>query len=164
MPVKCPFCGFLDTKVSDTRATDGGGVIRRRRFCEQCGERFTTFERLDTIPLTVIKRNGTREAFDRSKLQRSLMSACNRRSVTLEQIETMVSEVENSFLNTMRKEIESREIGELIMDKLKATDEVSYVRFASVYKQFKNLDTFMDELSAMLKEKESSQNNNNKSN
>ncbi len=152
--MKCPFCGNIDTKVNDSRAMDENTVIRRRRQCESCNEKFTTYERLDTIPMTVIKRNGTREAFDRSKIVRSLMSACNKRSVTMEQIEQTATEIENTFLNSMKREIDSRDIGELVMDKLKETDEVSYVRFASVYKRFKNIDTFMDELAKMLKEKE----------
>lgn len=152
--MKCPFCGNSDTKVSDSRAMDDNTAIRRRRLCEACGERFTTYERYDTIPMTVIKRNGTREAFDRSKIMRGLMSACNLRSVTVEQMERITKDIENSFLNSMKREIESREIGELVMDKLKEADEVSYVRFASVYKHFTSIDTFMEELALMLKQKE----------
>ena len=152
--MKCPFCGNIDTKVTDSRAMEENSAIRRRRLCESCSERFTTYERLDTIPLTVVKRDGTREAFDRNKLIRNIMNACHKRSVTLGQVESLVNEIENACLNTMRKEIDASYIGELAMDKLKEIDEVSYVRFASVYRQFKNIDTFMEELGKMLREKD----------
>lgn len=151
--MKCPFCSFMDTKVIDTRAMDGNTVIRRRRMCEKCGERFTTYERLDTIPVAVIKSNNTREPFDRNKLLNGIIHSCNKRPVSMEQMEQIVKEIENSVFNSMRKEIESNEIGEMVMEKLKKIDEVAYVRFASVYRQFKDLDSFMAELSQLLKDR-----------
>lgn len=151
--MRCPFCGNIDSKVTDSRAMEESTVIRRRRICETCSEKFTTYERLDTIPLTVIKRNGTREAFDRDKILNGIMHSCNKRTVTVEQMEEVVNEIESACLNSMKKEIETEEIGELVMNKLKILDEVSYVRFASVYRQFKDIDSFMEELGKMLKEK-----------
>lgn len=151
--MKCPFCGEPDTKVTDSRAVDEGAVIRRRRQCEVCGNRFTTYERLDIIPLTVIKRNGERETFDRNKILTGIMRSCNKRAVTVKQMEQIVSEIEAGFANSGKKEIHSGEIGELVMEKLKTLDEVAYVRFASVYRHFKDIDTFMDELSKLLSEK-----------
>lgn len=151
--MKCPFCGNLDTKVSDSRAMEDNTAIRRRRFCEACNERFTTYERLDTIQLTVIKRNNTREIFDRNKLMNGIIRSCNKRNISRDQIERMVTEIENYFYNSMKKEVESKDIGELVMDKLKETDEVAYVRFASVYRQFKDIDSFMQELTEMLNER-----------
>lgn len=153
--MKCPFCGEADTKVTDTRAVDDNAVIRRRRLCERCQNRFITYERLDTIPLTVIKRSGQREPFDRDKIMMGLMRSCNKRIVTVDQMEKLVSDIEAVFFNSGKREIETKDIGEMVMEGLKELDEVSYVRFASVYKQFRDLDTFMDELTGMLREKES---------
>lgn len=152
--MKCPFCNNIDTKVIDTRTMEDNSVIRRRRMCESCGERFTTYERLDTIPLTVIKANDTREIFDRNKIFRGIMHSCNKRPVSVEQMEKIVKDIENAIHNSIKKEIESKEIGKMVMDKLKIIDEVAYVRFASVYRQFKDIDSFMDELAKMLKERE----------
>ena len=152
--MKCPFCGNADTKVIDSRAMEENTVIRRRRFCDDCGERFTTFERLDIVPLTIIKRNGEREAFNSEKILNSILHSCDKRKVTLEQMEKMVKDIEVAAMNTMRREIESREIGEMVMERLKNVDEVAYVRFASVYRQFKDIDTFMQELAKMLREKQ----------
>ena len=152
--MKCPFCTNADTKVIDSRAMEDNTVIRRRRFCDDCGERFTTYERLDMVPLTVIKRNGEREAFKSEKILNSILHSCDKRKVTVEQMEKMVREIEVAAMNTMRREIETREIGEMVMERLKNVDEVAYVRFASVYKQFKDIDTFMKELSKMLVEKQ----------
>ncbi|MDR2903603.1 MAG: transcriptional regulator NrdR [Clostridiales bacterium] len=152
--MKCPFCGNVDSRVADSRAMEESTVIKRRRICEACGEKFTTYERLDTIPLTVIKRNGTREAFDRNKLLNGIMRSCNKRTVSVEQMEKVVSEIESVCQNSMKQEIETKEIGEFVMHKLKNLDEVAYVRFASVYRQFKDIDTFMEELGKMLKEKQ----------
>lgn len=149
--MKCPFCGNPDTKVIDTRAMDEQSAIRRRRFCEKCSNRFTTYERIDSVPLSVIKSNNTRELFDRSKLVKGIMMSCNKRPVSVEQIEQIAIEIENSVLNSMRREIPSNELGEMVMDRLKDIDEVAYVRFASVYKQFKDIDSFMDELGILLK-------------
>lgn len=152
--MKCPFCENEDTKVIDTRSMEDNAAIRRRRYCEKCGERFTTYERVDTIPLAVIKSNNTRETFDRDKIMKGIMMSCNKRPVSVDQIEKIVDEVESSILNSMKREVESKEIGNLVMDKLKNLDEVAYVRFASVYRQFKDIDSFMNELAKMLKERE----------
>ncbi len=151
--MKCPFCGNSDSRVADSRAMAEGTVIKRRRICEACSEKFTTYERLDTIPLTVIKRNGTREAFDRNKILNGIMRSCNKRTVSVAQMEKIVGEIESACQNSMKQEIETEEIGELVMNKLKTLDEVSYVRFASIYRQFKDIDSFMEELGKMLKEK-----------
>ena len=151
--MKCPFCSFLDSKVTDSRVMDGGSAIRRRRVCDSCGKRFTTYERLDEIQLTVVKRDGTRETFDSMKIFNSIIHACDKRKVTADQITEVVSEIENHFFNSMHKEVSTEEIGELVMDKLKQLDEVAYVRFASVYRQFKDIDSFVTELTQLLKEK-----------
>ncbi len=151
--MKCHFCGHKNTNVVDTRAADGNTSIRRRRVCESCGQRFTTYERIDIIPITVIKRDGTREIFERNKVLNGIIKSCNKRPISVEQIENLVSEIEYIISNTMNKEIESKEIGELVMDKLKDIDEVAYVRFASVYRQFKDINTFMKELANLLEEK-----------
>ena len=151
--MRCHYCGNADTKVIDSRAMDDGVVIRRRRFCESCSERFTTFERVDMIPLAVIKRNGSRETFDSVKLLSGIIKSCNKRPATMEQMEGIVKDVELTLLNSMRKEVESKEIGELVMDRIKNIDEVAYVRFASVYRQFTDIDTFADELKKLLQEK-----------
>lgn len=151
--MKCPFCNHFDTKVIDSRAQDDNTTIRRRRLCEECGKRFTTFERIDTIPMTVIKRDGTREMFDRNKLIGGIMKSCNKRPITMKQVEGIVDDIENAVMSTLEKEIASSEIGEMVMNHLKNIDEVAYVRFASVYRQFKDINTFMDELAKMLNEK-----------
>lgn len=151
--MKCTYCNFEDTKVIDSRTMEENTAIRRRRLCEKCGERFTTYERIDTIPLAVIKRNGAREGFDRTKLLNGIIKSCNKRPVSMHQMENIVSEIENSVLNSLTKEIESQEIGEMVMMSLKEVDEVAYVRFASVYKQFKDIDTFMSELSKLIQDK-----------
>jgi len=132
---------------------DEGATIKRRRNCEKCGERFTTYERLDITQLMVIKRNGVREVFDRSKILRGIISSCNKRSISVGQIEKLTDEIEAFFMNSMRGEVESSEIGTVVMERLRKLDEVAYVRFASVYKQFKDIDTFMDELSVLLMER-----------
>jgi len=151
--MKCPFCGYLDTKVNDSRALEENTVIRRRRLCDACGERFTTFERLDIVPLTVIKRSGERESFNSEKILNSIVRCCDKRKVTMEQMQKMVKDIENAAMNTMKREIGTSEIGEMVMERLKSIDEVAYVRFASVYKQFKDIDTFMNEITKMLREK-----------
>lgn len=152
--MKCPFCGNLDTKVIDTRTMEDQSAIRRRRYCEKCQQRFTTYERIDSLPLSVIKSNNTRELFDREKLIKGIMMSCNKRPVSIEQIEQLAADIENNVLNSMRREIHSKELGEMVMEKLKNLDEVAYVRFASVYKQFKDIDSFMNELGMLLKAKE----------
>lgn len=151
--MKCPFCNFLDTKVIDSRAQEENAVIRRRRLCESCGKRFTTYERIDTIPLNVIKRDGTREIFDKSKLLGGIMKSCNKRAVTVEQMQALVDDIENSLLGAGEREVESKRIGVMVMDRLKELDEVAYVRFASVYRQFKDVNTFIDELEKLIHEK-----------
>ncbi len=151
--MKCPFCNNTDTKVVDSRSQDENSAIRRRRVCERCGKRFTTYERVDTIPITVIKNDKTREIFDKNKLIKGMMKSCNKRPVTLTQIEEIADDIENTVMNRMDKEVESKELGNMVMDRLKEIDEVAYVRFASVYRQFKDINTFMDELEKLLKEK-----------
>lgn len=151
--MKCPFCSNSDTKVIDTRTMEDNAAIRRRRICEKCGERFTTYERIDTVPLAVIKTNNTRETFDRDKLLKGIIMSCNKRPVSMEQMENITKEIEMAIFNSMKKEISSKEIGEMVMDKLRAVDQVAYVRFASVYRQFKDIDSFMNELGKLLKEK-----------
>ncbi len=148
--MRCPFCGNEDTKVIDTRSMEDNSAIRRRRMCEKCNERFTTYERVDTIPLTVIKADNTRESFDRNKILKGVMMSCNKRSVSVEQIEQLVTDIETQVMNTMRKEISSKELGEMVMERLKTLDDVAYVRFASVYRKFKDIDSFMKELSKIL--------------
>ena len=148
--MKCPFCNNEDTKVIDSRSQDENTTIRRRRFCEKCGKRFTTYERIDTIPMTVIKNNGTRETFDKNKLMSGIMKSCNKRSITVAQIQSIVDDIENAVMSSMDKEIESKNIGNMVMERLKSIDEVAYVRFASVYRQFKDINTFMDELKKMI--------------
>ncbi len=151
--MKCPFCGKDDTKVIDTRAMEDNTVIRRRRFCEGCNERFTTYEKIDSIPLTVVKSDNTRETFDRNKLIKGILISCSKRPVAREQIEDLANDIENSILNSAKKEVASKEIGEMVMEGLKDIDEVAYVRFASVYRQFTDVDSFMSELGRLLKDK-----------
>ncbi len=151
--MKCPFCNYADTKVIDSRGQDDNSVIRRRRLCESCGKRFTTYERIDMIPVTVIKRDGTREIFDKNKLLGGILKSCNKRPVTAKQIETLVDDIENTLTGSGEREVHSKDIGNMVMERLKELDEVAYVRFASVYRQFKDINTFIDELEKMLSEK-----------
>jgi len=151
--MKCPFCGYLEDKVVDSRPTEEGISIRRRRECVKCGARFTTYEKIETVPLMVIKRDGTRQSFERNKVLTGLIKACEKRPVSAAQVESIADEVEQQILNSMKKEVTSEELGELIMEKLKELDQVAYVRFASVYKSFKDVDTFMEELRKMIEEK-----------
>ncbi|MCI1999079.1 MAG: transcriptional regulator NrdR [Clostridia bacterium] len=151
--MKCPFCNNDDTKVIDSRSQDDNTTIRRRRLCEKCGKRFTTYERIDTIPMTVIKNNGTREMFDKGKIMNGIMKSCNKRPVTAKQIQEIADDVENAVMSSMEKEISSQEIGTMVMERLKQVDEVAYVRFASVYRQFKDINTFLEELTKLLNEK-----------
>lgn len=147
--MKCPYCKNIDTKVINSRTMDDNTAIRRRRMCEKCRDRFTTYERVDTIPIAVIKRDQTRETFDRIKLLDGIVKSCNKRPVSMQQIENIVNEIEGIVSNSLRKEITSNEIGELAMLNLRKIDEIAYVRFASVYKQFKDIGEFMEELSAL---------------
>ncbi len=151
--MKCPYCSCEDSKVIDSRPTDEGERIRRRRECTRCGKRFTTYEIIETVPLIVVKKDGTRESFDRSKLFNGLLRACEKRPVSVEEIEKSVIDIETQLQNSLEKEITSEKIGELAMDKLKNIDEVAYVRFASVYRQFKDVSTFVDEVTKLLNEK-----------
>jgi len=151
--MKCPFCGFADSKVVDSRPTDEGSSIRRRRECLVCHKRFTTYEIVEGLPLMVVKRDGSRQAFNRNKLLGSMLKACEKRSVSTSTLERLADEIEQSLQNELEREILSTEIGELVMEKLKDVDEVSYVRFASVYRQFRDINTFMAELNKLLAEK-----------
>ncbi len=150
--MKCPFCGHMEDKVIDSRPTEEGSAIRRRRECIKCNSRFTTYEKIEDTPLMVVKKDGTRQVFDRNKVVNCVMKACSKRPVSLQQAENLALEVEQQIMNTVKREVPSSEIGELIMNHLKEIDEVAYVRFASVYKQFKDVDTFMDELSKIIHE------------
>ena len=156
--MKCPFCGYVDTKVVDSRAQDDNSVIRRRRLCEKCGKRFTTYERIDTVPLVVVKRDGTREMFEKSKLLNGIVKACNKRNISMEQMENLVDDIENSIMASVSKEVNSDNLGNMVMDRLKELDEVAYVRFASVYRQFKDINTFMEELNKLINEKKEKEN------
>lgn len=150
--MRCPFCGFLESKVIDSRSTDEGSAIKRRRECMECAKRFTSYEKIETIPISVIKKDKSREVFNRQKILNGLMKSCEKRPVSLEQMENLVDEIENFIYNSFQKEITSDKIGEMIMEKLRSIDEVAYVRFASVYRQFKDINTFMDELNKILSE------------
>ena len=151
--MKCPYCNASDTKVIDSRPADENSSIRRRRQCENCKKRFTTYEKLETMPLMVIKKDSTREAYDRSKIQDGVLRSCHKRPVSSEQINAVIDEIENQIFNMEEKEIETSAIGELVMEKLKGLDEVAYVRFASVYREFKDVNIFMEELGKLLKNK-----------
>ena len=151
--MKCPFCGFDESKVIDSRPTDDNHSIRRRRECIGCRKRFTTYEKVEEVQLVVIKKDGTRESFNRNKLINGLIKACEKRPVSLKQIEVVVDKIEQVLLNEMNQEVESSIIGEMMMNELRDLDEVAYVRFASVYRQFRDLDTFMQELTRLLAEK-----------
>ena len=151
--MKCPFCGFEESKVIDSRPTDEGERIRRRRECVKCGKRFTTYEVIETVPVIVVKKDKSRESFDRTKLFNGILRACEKRPVSIETIDNMVDSIEAALQNSIDREVTSVHIGEMVMDKLKETDEVAYVRFASVYRQFRDINTFMDELAKLLSEK-----------
>lgn len=151
--MKCPYCANLESKVVDSRPAEEGSSIRRRRECLACHKRFTTYETIESLPLMVVKRDSSRQAFDRNKLLGSMLKACEKRSVSIDTLERIVDEIEQSLQNTMEREVRSTEIGELVMDKLKDVDEVSYVRFASVYRKFKDINSFVNELNKLLAEK-----------
>ena len=148
--MKCPFCNQDNTRVMDSRPADDNSSIRRRRLCDSCGKRFTTYEKVETLPLIVIKKDRTREQYDRRKIEAGVMRACYKRSVPIQKINEMIDTVETEVFNREEKEIESKEIGEFVMDGLKGLDAVAYVRFASVYREFKDVNTFMDELKKIL--------------
>ncbi|MBO4474659.1 MAG: transcriptional repressor NrdR [Clostridiales bacterium] len=149
--MKCPFCGHLEDKVIDSRPAEDGSSIRRRRECLSCTSRFTTYEKVEVLPLLVIKKDGTRQAYNQEKLLGGLMKACEKRPVSSDQLTAIVTYVENQIQNTAKREISTNEIGEMVMQQLKGIDEVAYVRFASVYRQFKDVNSFMEELQDMLK-------------
>ena len=151
--MKCPYCGELDSKVIDSRPTEDGEKIRRRRECLSCAKRFTTYEIVETVPLMVVKRDRSREAFDRQKLLGGMLRASEKREVSYQTLEAAVDRIEQTLLNSYEREVTSMHIGELAMDELKKIDEVAYVRFASVYRQFKDINTFMEELNSLIKEK-----------
>jgi transcriptional repressor NrdR len=148
--MKCPFCSKDNTRVIDSRPADDNNSIRRRRQCDECQRRFTTYEKVETIPLVVIKKDNNREPYDRSKIEAGVFRSCHKRPISVDQITTLVDEVENIIFNREDKEIPSHVIGEILMDKLKDLDPVAYVRFASVYREFKDVSTFMDELKKIL--------------
>lgn len=151
----CPYCNFEESKVIDTRPTEEGTSIRRRRECIHCKSRFTTYEKVEEVPIIVVKKDGTRESFNRSKILNGIIRACEKRPVSMDQMEILVDWIEKKLSNTLDKEVNSQWIGELVMAKLKDLDEVAYVRFASVYRQFKDINTFIDELTKLLAEKTS---------
>ena len=151
--MKCPYCNNPDTRVIDSRPAEDNNAIRRRRQCDECGKRFTTYEKVETIPLIIIKKDNTREQYNRSKIEDGVLRACHKRPVSAQQITTLVDEVENEIFNREEREIPSGTIGELVMNKLKDLDAVAYVRFASVYREFKDVNTFMDELKSVLNDK-----------
>ena len=148
--MKCPYCGSEETRVTDSRPVEESNSIRRRRQCDSCGKRFTTYEKIETIPLVVIKKDNNREQYDRSKIEAGVLRACHKRPVSIHQINELVDSVENEIFNREEREISSKEIGEMVMERLKDLEAVAYVRFASVYREFKDVNTFMDELKKFL--------------
>ena len=151
--MKCPYCSFEESKVIDSRSADDGERIRRRRECLKCAARFTTYETVESLPMVVIKKDGSRQSFDRNKVLRGIQRSCEKRPVSVAEMERMTSEIEQEIQNSLEREISTEVIGEKVMEKLKTADEVAYVRFASVYRQFKDINTFMSELNKLLQEK-----------
>ena len=151
--MKCPYCGYKESRVVDSRPADEGSSIRRRRECLACERRFTTYETMESLPMVVIKKDGSRQSFDRNKVMSGLIRACEKRPVSINTLEEIVTEIEQVLQNEMEREVSSAEIGELVMERLKKVDEVAYVRFASVYRQFKDINTFMRELNKLLADK-----------
>ena len=151
--MKCPFCSYRDSRVVDSRAVEDGSSIRRRRECLQCEQRFTTYETVESLPMVVIKKDGSRQSFDRSKVLRGIQRSCEKRPVPVADMERMAMEIEQELQNSLEREVSTEAIGEKVMEKLKKADEVAYVRFASVYRQFKDINTFMSELNKLLSEK-----------
>ena len=149
--MRCLYCGNLESKVVDSRSAEDGLAIRRRRECLKCGKRFTTYEKIESVPIVVVKKDGSRQTFDREKLQRGIMNACASRPVSLDTVDGILDNIEATIRNSLEREVSSVKIGEMVMDSLREIDEVSYVRFASVYKQFKDIDTFKKELEKMSK-------------
>ena len=151
--MKCPYCGYNESKVIDSRPADEGASIRRRRECLSCGKRFTTYETVESLPMVVVKKDGSRQSFDRRKVLGGMIRACEKRPVPLAELEKIAEEIEQDLQNSMEREISTEAIGEKVMDRLRAVDQGAYVRFASVYRQFKDIDTFMAELNKLLSEK-----------
>ena len=151
--MKCPFCGYKESKVVDSRPADEGSSIRRRRECLQCEKRFTTYETVESLPMVVVKKDGSRQNFDKRKILTGLQHSCINRPVPIAELERITNEIEQAVMNSMEREISTGEIGEMVMERLKPLDEVSYIRFASVYRQFKDVNSFMRELTKILEEK-----------
>ena len=151
--MKCPFCGYLESKVIDSRPAEEGATIRRRRECLECQKRFTTYEIIERMPLVVVKRDGSRQSFDKSKLINGMVRACEKRPVALAKLEKIADDIEQELQGSLEREVKTADIGEMVMSRLKDVDEVAYVRFASVYRSFKDINTFMDELTKILSEK-----------
>lgn len=151
--MKCPYCGYLESKVVDSRPADEGASIRRRRECLSCHKRFTTYETMESLPLMVIKKDGSRQSFDRGKVMGGLIRACEKRPVSYQTLEGLVAEIEQTLQNQIDREVGSSQIGELVLERLKGLDEVAYVRFASVYREFKDVSSFMSELTQLMKDK-----------
>ena len=150
--MRCPYCSYSESKVIDSRPAEEGTTIRRRRECLSCGKRFTTYEIIERLPLLVVKRDGSRQSFDRMKLISGMVKACEKRPVAVDEIERIADEIEQELQSSLEREVASDQIGEMVMDRLKSLDQVAYVRFASVYRQFKDINTFLDELNKLLKE------------
>lgn len=151
--MKCPYCGYAESKVIDSRPADEGSSIRRRRECLSCRKRFTTYETVESLPMVVVKKDGSRQSFDRRKLLGGMIRACEKRPVPVAELERVSEEIEQEVQNSMEREVSTQKIGEMVMERLKKIDEVAYVRFASVYRQFKDIDTFMKELNKLLADK-----------
>lgn len=149
--MRCLFCGHLESKVIDSRSTEEGTTIRRRRECLECGKRFTTYEKIETIPIIVIKKDGLREAFDREKILNGILRACEKRPITLKEIDALIDDIESKLYNMLEREVSSEKIGEMVMERLQKLDDIAYVRFASVYRQFKDINSFMEELAKIIK-------------
>ncbi len=151
--MKCPYCGYSESKVVDSRPTDEEAAIRRRRECENCAKRFTTYEKIEEMPLIIVKKDGSREVYQRIKMMNGLLRACEKRPISISQVEAIADDIEKELYNSMEKEIDSKKIGELVMNRLKKVDDVAYVRFASVYRQFKDINTFLEELNKLINER-----------
>jgi len=153
--MKCPFCNSLDSKVVDSRLNDDGTSIRRRRECVECGKRYTTYEKIESTPVLVIKNNGNRQIFDSSKIKNGIIKACEKRPVSMAKIDKLVSDIEKQVNNTLAQEISSKKVGDMVMNGLKALDEVAYVRYASVHRQFKDINTLLEEIEKLVADKSS---------
>ncbi len=148
--MRCPYCDYQESKVIDSRPTEEGNAIRRRRECMKCGKRFTTYEKIETIPVMVVKKDSSREPFNRTKIMNGILRSCEKRPVAMDDIEMVVNDIETRIMNSLEREVTTETIGEMVMERLKKLDEVAYVRFASVYREFKDINTFMDELHKLL--------------